>query len=122
MKKNKININQQLTDELEQNAELLNGTEAIAAAIRDKTTGQCGDYYWCIKTELSDNGEIYAYADEIEVKEGALILLSCYDETHKRHPNLVIPAGQWSCIFAASHLDGGAVAVEHWKGEVNPRR
>ena len=120
MKKN--NSDHQLKDEFEQNAELLNRTEAIAAAIRDKTMGQCGDYYWCIKTELSDNGEIYAYADEIEVKEGALILVHYYDKTHKWHPNLVIPAGQWSCIFAASHIDGAAVAVEHWKGEVIPRR
>ena len=106
----KNNSNQQLEDRLELMEELLNKTQTY------------GNYYWCIKTELSDNGEIYAYADEIEVKEGALILVHYYDKTHKWHPNLVIPAGQWSCIFAASHIDGAAVAVEHWKGEVNPRR
>jgi len=116
MKKKTINSNQQLKDELEKEDRLEKIEELL------NKTHTYGNYYWCIKTALSDNGEIYAYADEIEVKEGALILVHYYDKTHKWHPNLVIPAGQWSCIFAASHIDGGAVAVEHWKGEVNSRR
>ena len=77
-----------------------------------------GQYYWCIKTELSQNGEIYAYADKVELKEGALILTHYYDQDHTMKPNLIIPAGKWSCLYAASCIDGAAVAVEHWKGEV----
>jgi hypothetical protein len=38
--------------------------------------------------------------------------------SNKDHPVLVVPAGSWSGVYAASVLDGSAVAVEHWEGEV----
>jgi hypothetical protein len=32
--------------------------------------------------------------------------------------NLAIAPGHWTAVFAASCMDGSAVAVHHWKGEV----
>jgi hypothetical protein len=32
--------------------------------------------------------------------------------------NMIFAAGQWQAAFAASCIDGHAVAVEHWPGEV----
>jgi hypothetical protein len=31
---------------------------------------------------------------------------------------LALAAAQWMAVFAASCMDGHAVAVEHWKGEI----
>jgi hypothetical protein len=77
-------------------------------------TEKYGAYYWCIKTELSEDGEIYLMADEMEVTPtGALV---CRGK--ERRPVLGIPAGKWSAYFAASIRDGHAVALEHWKGEL----
>ena len=77
-----------------------------------------GAKYWCVKSNLSNKGEIYAYADEVHVlPDGTLSLI----RTRQGHPpeiNLAIAPGNWSACFAASVIDGAAVAVEHWEGEV----
>jgi hypothetical protein len=80
-----------------------------------------GKYYWCAKVtqDLSDDGEIYVYADDVVIADGAVVFLR--DSDGKRHPNLVVPAGKWIALFAASVFDGHAVAVEHWAGEVVER-
>ncbi len=75
---------------------------------------QYGDFYWCVKTPLSENGEVYVHADRIEYFQGVLILVGHHDV-----PVLSFAAGQWLACFAASVLDGAAVAVAHWKGEVS---
>lgn len=76
-------------------------------------TARYGAYYWCIKTKLSKSGEIYVMADEAVVRDnGALVMLG------KNGTNLAIASGQWTACYAASLLDGSAVAVEHWDGEV----
>ena len=79
-----------------------------------------GKYYWGIKTDIAPDGEIYAMADAVETAaDGSLVLHRVDAGTEGRtHANLIIPAGHWTAVFAASLIDGAAVAVEHWKGEV----
>jgi hypothetical protein len=77
-----------------------------------------GDYYWCIKTSLSEDGELYVYADEIKINETGDLIAVGHRTDKTAEPNLGIAAGQWSGFYAASVLDGSAIAVEHWKGEV----
>jgi len=75
-----------------------------------------GDLYWCVKVieSVSPDGEVYIYADEVKTtQDGSLWLIG-----KKGHPNLVLPSGKWLACYAASVIDGAAVAVEHWKGEV----
>ena len=74
-----------------------------------------GNYYFCIKTDLSEeSGEIYAWAERVRVDpSGSLILLN-----HEGHINLAFAPRSWRGIYAASVLDGHAVAVEIWPGEV----
>ena len=84
-----------------------------------QTTGAAryGQYYWCIKVprSLCGDGEIYVHADGVQVTEcGALELI--YEKAHRG--NLILAPGQRLAVFAASVIDGHAVAVEHWKGEV----
>lgn len=78
-----------------------------------------GKYYWCIKTNLSKDGEIYAWADSVRVGSGGELCLM-RDRDTGEEVNMLIPAGKWFSIYAASVIDGAAVAVQHWKGEVNP--
>jgi hypothetical protein len=82
-----------------------------------KPTGPAkyGNFYWCIKTKLSSNGEIYVHADSVSVTENGSLQMQTKKEFAQ---NLIIAQGQWTAVFAASLLDGSAVAVEHWKGEV----
>ena len=81
-------------------------------------TSDAGRYYWCAKVtkDLSPDGEIYVFADDVVLTDGAAVFLR--DSDGKQYPNLVISAGKWSAVFAASVMDGHAVAVEHWAGEV----
>ena len=78
-----------------------------------------GQFYWCIKvmTHLSESGEIYAYADEVTTNpDGSLALLQ--DKGGTKEVTLLIAAGAWLALYAASALDGSALSVEHWKGEL----
>lgn len=76
-----------------------------------------GDFYWCVKTPLAEDGEIYVFADQATIRDGVLTLSR--RKAEDAQPNLVLAPGHWTCCFAASCLDGSAVAVEHWKGEVS---
>jgi hypothetical protein len=88
-------------------------------------TRQYGRYYWCAKvsSELSKNGEIYVMADEVKIdRSGAVYFFHTWKEddgSRASHPNLILAAGQWTAVYAASMMDGAAVAVERWKGEVD---
>lgn len=75
-----------------------------------------GRYYWCIKTDLSTDGEIYVHADRMRLDQGAMIFESDGDQVR-----LILAPGTWKAAFAASVIDGHAVAVEHWKGEIADR-
>jgi hypothetical protein len=77
-----------------------------------------GRSYRCVKTANHDD-EIYLHADTMVVNDhGDLIAIGHQSSEAGEHANLAIAAGQWSMFFAASCIDGAAVAVEHWKGEV----
>jgi|GEM_PF-4976693 hypothetical protein len=76
-----------------------------------------GICYWCVKTSLSKSGEIYVMADEAKIlADGTLSFVRAKEGTSS--VNLAISAGNWSACYAASVMDGSAVAVEHWDGEV----
>lgn len=77
-----------------------------------------GDYYWCVKTKLSEDGEIFVHADSMEVNDNGDLFFMQENGTC----NLVLKKDQWTVGFAASVLDGHPVAVEHWKGEVVERQ
>jgi hypothetical protein len=75
-----------------------------------------GRFYWCVRSPQSEDGELYMYADRLEVSSsGALI---GWREGEPPHINLALAAGQWTCAFMAHVHDGSAVTVERWKGEV----
>ena len=75
-----------------------------------------GDLYYCVKVpiEISEDGEIYVWADKVAGDEAGSLLFLARDAK----PLLVLSKGNWLVFFAASVIDGRAVAVEHWKGEV----
>jgi hypothetical protein len=89
-----------------------------------------GNFYWCVKTKLSKSGEIYVNADRVEFTASGGVIFWCDPTTRlpaaaddesfcqTANPNLALAAGQWLAIFAASCLDGSAIAVDHWEGEV----
>jgi len=80
-------------------------------------TSSYGRYYWCVKSDLSEDGEIYVYSDEVRVTPtGGVLFVSAKDGTE--HVRLALAPGKWSAVYAASVMDGSAVAVERWKGEV----
>ena len=78
-----------------------------------------GNYYFCIKTDLSESGEIYAHADKVIVNNNGDLLLNQNREDGELI-TLSVSAGNWSSFFAASGLDGSCVSVEHWEGEYVP--
>lgn len=82
-------------------------------------TERYGQYYWCVKVpeSISSDGEIYLYADKCMIlPDGTIQFIGIKDD--EEHINLAFAQGQWFCVFAASVIDGAAVAVEHWAGEV----
>jgi len=84
-------------------------------------TSRYGRFYWCVKVpkDLSKDGEIYLMADDVRVQDGALVFVQRGEkEAGVDRVNLLIPAHKWLAVYAASVLDGSAVAVEHWSGEV----
>ena len=77
-----------------------------------------GQYYWCVKTGLSDDGEMYLFADEVRhLPTGGVHFVSRRADGDEI-TNLALAAGQWTAVFAASCWDGHAVAVERWEGEI----
>ena len=83
------------------------------------TTARYGKNYWCVKTGLSSDGEIYVMADEAKIlPDGSLALIQKkFDEADRI--NIAFAPGYWTAFFAASTIDGAAVAVEIWKDEVD---
>ena len=91
------------------------------------TAAKYGRYYWCVKSKLSKSGEIYVMADRVEFTPSGGVIFWCDpsendgdDKARSRTvlQTLALAAGQWMAVFAASCMDGHAVAVEHWKGEI----
>ena len=76
-----------------------------------------GRYYWCVKTDLSDSGEIYLHADQAEISPNGELTL-CVPKGDGSHVNMAFAVGHWKAVHAASVFDGAPVAVQHWSGEV----
>jgi hypothetical protein len=104
-----------------------------------------GKCYYCSKVteDVAADGEIYAFADRIETPpSGALALVSLHPDTlspveiaelpppgkqvymesrfSQATRTLLIPADKWLAVYAASVMDGSAVAVQRWTGELGP--
>jgi hypothetical protein len=81
-----------------------------------------GKFYWCVKTTMSEDGEIYLHADSVHFTTTGAVVFSNAPDTAKGDteptPMLALASGHWTALYAASVIDGHAVAVEHWKGEV----
>jgi len=78
------------------------------------TANEYGAHYWCV---TGDGESVRLYADRIEVTTcGALVAWGGYrkeDGHPEREQQLWAAApGQWKTFFAASLIDGRAVAVE----------
>jgi hypothetical protein len=73
-----------------------------------------GDYYWCVKSDLSKDGEIYIHADNVIINDNGDLILS----NKSGRINFSVAKGSWTACFAASAIDGCAVAAERWEGEV----
>lgn len=84
------------------------------------STDNYGRYYWCVKVtpDVSADGEIYVMADDVIVIASGTINFIRRREDDTITINLGIASGKWLAYFAASLMDGSAVAVEHWKDEV----
>lgn len=73
-----------------------------------------GERYWCIHNAAGES--IHLWADSIRVDStGALICTRIHDKEGLL--NFAFAAGSWILVYAASALDGGALAVEHWQGK-----
>jgi hypothetical protein len=76
-----------------------------------------GQFYWCVGLADEKNTEVYAHADRVEfAPSGGVVLLRDRDE--QSSPTLAFAAGRWSFVYAASVIDGSAVSVEHWPGQI----
>ncbi len=77
-----------------------------------------GGRYWCIKTDESQNGEIYVMADRMEITRHGDLLAVGHSSSGSDLTVLALAQGFWTSYYAASVIDGHAVAVEHWQGEI----
>jgi hypothetical protein len=89
-----------------------------------------GKKRYCVKVPktVSKGGEIYLYADEVRFQpDGSVIFLGYFWNTETRPRvkaneelgvNLALAPKSWTAVYAASCLDGSAVAVDIWDGEV----
>lgn len=77
-----------------------------------------GSYYWCIALTDDAGTEVYVNADSVTVENGALICWQ-YKENEHNHPTLAFAEGEWKFFFAASVMDGHAIAVNHWPGQIS---
>jgi len=95
-------------------------------AERLEGTQRYGTKYFCVGVPkmICPTRQIYVNADRIEINTGALICwggFRQYDHVIVDSDviNLAFAPGHWTYVFAASVIDGSAVAVDHWEGEVS---
>jgi len=70
-----------------------------------------GRFYFCVQMESGE--EVRFHADVLLV-EPCGALAGYADRDDGRRLMFAAGAGAWKAAFAASVLDGGPVAVEHW--------
>jgi len=78
------------------------------------TANEYGVHYWCV---TGDGESVFVYADRMEVTAcGALVAWGGYRKEGghavREQQLWAAAAGQWKTFFAASLLDGRAVAIE----------
>lgn len=86
-----------------------------------RDTTKYGDYYWCVKVPktISANGKIYLMADRVVFSPNdAILFVRNARDGEPDLCNLSLAPGQWLAVYAASMIDGSAVAVERWKDEI----
>ncbi len=84
-------------------------------------TSRFGRYYWTIQTA---DAVIRLCADRLEVTaSGALLAARAKREGDdgSEQITMAFAPGQWEHFYAASALDGTAVAVDHWDRRTTPR-
>lgn len=89
-----------------------------------------GRFYWCVELAGKGRTEVFFHADRVEVTpHGDLVAWGGGRPMRKDNPRLVdydsppanvyqvvaFAAGSWRHFYAASIMDGGPIAVEHWK-------
>ena len=72
-----------------------------------------GNLYFCVKTDLSNSGDIYLWADHVNLDQRGC--LSFYGG-EKGELNMAFAAGSWQAVYAASLMDDSPVAVQDWPG------
>lgn len=83
-----------------------------------QSTARFGDRYFCIKSPLATDGEIYVMADALYVEPSGALMCMGHTVKHEPLPVLVLAPGQWTGAYAASLMGGIPVAIEHWTGEL----
>ena len=83
---------------------------------RHRGASRHGRNYWCIKSDLSSDGEIFVIADQLNVTSGGALIAS--RSQAQVIVDLILAPGTWTAAYAASTVDGSPVAIEHWEGEV----
>ena len=63
---------------------------------------------------------MYLTADTAQVDANGTLLFTGHSAKDRSKTFLVLAfaAGHWNAFYAASVLDGSAIAVDHWEGEV----
>jgi hypothetical protein len=78
-----------------------------------------GKFYWCVLVDkaLAESGEIYFNADGVETDQSGTFV-ACRVKDGVKEVILMVPAGMWKTVFAASIIDGHALGVDHWKEQI----
>ncbi|HET9326426.1 MAG TPA: hypothetical protein VFQ05_06635 [Candidatus Eisenbacteria bacterium] len=76
-----------------------------------------GSYYWCAILADTKRTEVYVMADKATTDGGTLTFWQ-QREDKPDQPTVAFAPGKWLAFYAASCMDGHAVAVEHWPGQI----
>lgn len=71
-----------------------------------------GTFHWCVHLKTGQN--IYVFADECTIGQSGEVVFKKYEErTGENYPLFIVAGGHWTDVFAASCIDGTAVAVNY---------
>jgi len=75
---------------------------------------QRGRWLWCVivTKDVASDGRIFVSADDVRTTaDGAVAFVRVPHGDRPERVELLIPAGKWRAVYAASIVDGRAVAV-----------
>ena len=76
-----------------------------------------GSRYWCVKSKQSTDGEIYLWADVVELADGSLVFRG---GSHGQ--GLVIfNKTIWTAVYEADPKSKTPLSVDKWSGEVEAK-